>query len=139
MHDGLPSRSLVERRPQVGPLPWLCAAVLAGLQTAALLLLPGVLALVASVVLASLTLAGLVTFAALKTRPRRVVLPPIPTPRSPAEPDAANDPSPELFLATRLARQGVDAQRIADHCAIPLALADFVVEFSGREDLPDSA
>lgn len=138
-HSGLPSRSMLERRPDPGPLPWICAAALAGLQTAALLLLPGVLALAASVALAALALAGLVTYAALKARPRRVVLPPIPTPRSPAEPDAVNDPSPELFLATRLARQGVDAQRIADHCAIPRALADFVVEFSGREDQPGSA
>jgi hypothetical protein len=138
-HDGLPSRSTVERSPAAARLPWVWAAVLAAVQTAALLLLPATLCLAVAVMLALLTVAGLVGAAAWKARPRRVLLPPIPTPRSPFEPGATNDPSPELFLATRLARQGVDAERIAEHCAIPRALADFVVEFSGREEQAGSA
>lgn len=117
--------------PTIGRLPRICVVVGAGVEAVALVELPSGLRTPAALILAALTFVALLALAAWSARGHRV-LPPIPTPRGEAGPEAANDPSPELFLAARLAREGVDAQRIADHCAIPRALADFVVEQAGR-------
>ena len=129
--DGVPAAALPPRRRWIG-LPWLCAAAVTGVQTAALVVLPDGLRGLVSAVLTLLTLVALVAIAVRTARHGRV-LPPVPTARSTAVPGAGNDPSPGLFLAARLARQGVDAQRIAEHCAIPQALAELVVERAGAD------
>ncbi len=54
------------------------------------------------------------------------------------EADRAARPRRLDQLRERMAREGVDAQRIADHCAIPRALADFVVEQAAWPTGPES-
>lgn len=115
-------------------LPWFAVSGVVAVEVCTVALTPTRERLASSAVMTALVLLIVAVIAArLRWRARRGTAS-FPAPGGATVEPKPDEPSERLVLALRLAELGVPASWIAEHCEIPVALAELVIAESGRAD-----